>query len=295
MELVIEKEILNKYFDLRINKPRNENDNLLLNAINSLKNKFKFSSNYIDKLEEYFSQISNEKRQLFNAFIQSCYEDKQLVPIKSSDIFVSDDDELLQTFYYQINDFTFLLSKCDNSFLKAKLPYNISIFNNIEKPNIDWIILGLSTRITIDIDYSFLNSNKKIEELFKSITSFSFSVNEIRILDSYFNLNRSSIYNYINHQNQKVKCYTRLFDRKPSDKKIKADNIKNHFGKNKTSVAFSTNTKIVHERKIAIKNLIIDATHDFAEILPENNNWTIYLVVCDEKNKLVNDKLIKYN
>lgn len=291
MNIVVDKELLGIYFDSLAPKKKDEKIHSLMLAIESPKNKLKISSSYLEILETYFSEKSSAHKNFFQTFVTTLNDEGRLISFTTKINSNSEMDHLSEMMEFEYQDFTFLLSKQQQL---PNLQTHQSIFDHVTKPNKDWFILSLSSCSVVQLDYSDFSTTIGLEDIFRTCSKLSASGKELHIIDSYFNLNGNSQLKYFKASGHKIKCYSSSFNKSENEKSILRNSIKTYFGK-KTSVRFSSDKSILHERKIMIENLILDSTHDFSEITLKNNNWTLYFIICDDRKKNVMEKLKKYN
>jgi hypothetical protein len=291
MDIVVDKELLGIYFDSLAPKKKDEKIHSLMLAIETPKNKLKISSHYLEVLEAYFSEKSSAHKSFFQTFVTTLNDEGRLITFTTTIDSDSEIEHLEEIIQYGYQDFTFFLSKQQQL---PNLHNHQCVFDQIAKPNKDWFILSLSSCAVVQLDYSDFNTTMSLEDIFKICSKLPTRGKELHIIDSYFNLNGNSQLKYFKANGHKIKCYSSSFKKTENDKSILRNSIKSYFGK-KTSVRFSSDKTIIHERKIMIENLILDSTHDFSEITLKNNNWTLYFIICDDRMKKVIEKLKKYN
>lgn len=291
MELVIDKKLLKVYFDSLTPNKKEEFIHHLILSVESPKNKMKISSKYLDILESYFSNECITQKDFFQKFITSLSDEGRIIGFKSNLDSDEEEDLLEEMMIHEYKDFTFLLTK---ELEIEKFKTNQSIISRVNKPNLDWLILALSSCSVIQLDYSDFNKSSNLEDIFMFCSNFPLRGKVLHIIDSYFNLNGSSQLKAFKHKGHKIKCYTSSFLKVDSDKSILRNSIKSYFG-NKTSVLFSSDKSILHERKLLLEDLVIDSTHDFSEINLRNKNWTLYFIICETKKANIIEKLSKYN
>lgn len=294
MELVACKNILLDYFDLIVPKQKNDEQKSLQASIENSNNKIKISSEYLKILEDFFKSKGTHYYDFFQTFITNIVAENRVISFNLNTASTKEDDIILESFNYNLNDYSFIISKFNNHYLLQKESSNICVFENISKPNKDWLVLNILSGDTVDVDYSNFQTQKAVSDFVSTWPLFSKKIAKIEIIDSYFNVgNHNLIYSNLKSSKSKIKCYSRVLN--GEDKTLKRRVVKDFFGKRKTSVSFSSDTKITHERKISIGKLIIEFTHDPAEIRPQNKNWTIYLKICENKARLFQDNVEKYN
>lgn len=166
------------------------------------------------------------------------------------------------------------------------------IYNNIKKPNKDWLILELCSYRTATLTYNDFSSTVELNNIFDFCRNLK-RTNEVHIIDSYFNLRSFSNLSHFKGIGKNLFCYTSSCNLSNANINLKRNDIKKYFGKN-TKVRFSSDKSIIHERKIYIDLLCLESTHDFEEITLRNKNWTIYVRFCISYDYKT-EKLSKYN
>jgi hypothetical protein len=291
MELVIDKVMFGEFINLISPKPKSEKENLLMSSLQDERNKIKISSKYLEYIENYILTVHPDKIDLFNSFITQSVDNNQIISFKSTNNFEDENKELEYCYNYEPSRYTFLITK--NEIFTDSVVLSVAVFDNISKPNKDWLILSLCSRQIVNVNYSHFSSQNGIINFFNCISTLSKSNEYIFITDRYFNVSSQSILNCFKGKKEKYKCYTTFKDQ--NDKNYKRNSIKSFFGKRKTSVLFSTDKRITHSRQILIKNLLVETTHDFSEIHLKNKNWNIYISIDDEKKVLFLANTSSYN
>ena len=244
-------------------------------------------------LESYFKTQGTTNSDFFERLITSYIDGNQIISFKEKNSSSNESEMIVKCHEFENKDYSFILTK-NNKVIEPKIINNTCIIDNILTPNKDWFILNVTAGNLIELNNSVLSSNKILTDFINYLPKLSRNVNNIEFIDSYFNVGSQNIlYTCLKTSKEKVDCYTRLTN--GENKAIKRNSIKKFFGKRKTSVSFSTNARLTHERKISIGDLIVELTHDFAEINPRNTNWTIYLKVCKDKKVNFDENKSKYN
>jgi hypothetical protein len=247
----------------------------------------------LDLLEAFFLSKGSRYSDFFQLFITNSFGQNRIISFSSETQSNSEEEIIKNCFEYNFNDYCFFVSKNENSIIETFFPHNICIIDNVLKPNRDWIILNILSGNTIELDHSNFPNQTSIVDFISLIPLLSKKENRIEIIDSYFNTgDHNLVYKYLKSTKSKTVCYSRIANGENKDLKRKL--IKDYFGKRKTTVLFSKDSKITHERKINIGNLVVEFTHDLAEIKPQNKNWTIYMKICDFKTQLFKANIEKY-
>lgn len=293
MNLVVTKDSFLKYFDLLTPRHKNEKERLLQSTIERQENKLKISSEFLELLEEYFESKGPTYIQFFQTFITNANSENRLITFKNTTS--EDEGEIITTcFDYNYEDYSFIISYEPNEYLENNHENHTSIIDKISKPNKHWVIANLAKGDTLDIDHTHFSNAASIRSFVELLPKLSKNVKKIEFIDSYFNTGDNNlIYSSLKASKAKVKCYTRL--QKEENRDFKRGRIKDYFGSNKTSVFFTRNTTLTHQRKISIGNLVVELTHDFTEINPKNKNWGFYLKICSNKKKTFDENIMSYN
>ncbi len=276
MELVIEKEIFKEYLDLLSPKSKDEKALDLIVAIESQENRIKISSEYIEIIEDYIRHNKPEYIDYFQKFITSLNDSSRIISFKSSKETTNELVLLEDIFEYQNKDYTFILAKRNMNVKNNQ--YINCVYDNVNKPNKDWFLLSMFTTRLVSVSSPDFNNPSELTTIFEVCRNIPRENKDLHIIDSYFSLHTTSIQKLFKGNGFKFKCYTTSFLKKEPEKSIIRNNIKQEFGR-RTQVKFSSDKRILHERKIINGLLVIDLTHDFSEITLPNNNWTAYFSI----------------
>lgn len=272
MNLIVDKEIFIEYLESIGQRFRNKNVLDLIQIFENEDNIFLISKYLIERVELEISknpQLINE----FQAFITHIVYEKRFISQSLGKAEV-ESNEIIEIFNKNIETTeTFVFLK-QNRVCYNSIKQNCCFFNDIIKPNKNWIILKLASQRSLSVRYLDFNNNLEIHNFFKDYFDFNKNSNEVIILDSYCNLHRHNLFSPIVGNGQKVSIYTSSFRKTEFEKGILRKEVKNHFN-SKTSVKFSSDKSLIHERTIMINNIILEINHDFAEVKRSNRNWKI--------------------
>jgi len=293
MNLVVTKDSFLKYFDLLTHRNKNDKERLLQSTIERHENRLKISSEFLELLEEYFESKGPTYIQFFQTFIMNANSENRLITFNNNTS--ENENEIISScFNYSYEDYSFIISYEANEYLETNHKNQTTIIDKISKPNKHWVIANLANGDTLDIDHSHFSNAASIRNFVELLPKLSKKVKKIEFIDSYFNTGDNNIiYSSLKTSKSKVKCYTRLQGNE--NKEFKRSRIKDYFGTNKTSVFFTRDTTLTHQRKISLGNLVIELTHDFTEINPRNQNWGFYLKICSNKKRVFDENIISYN
>lgn len=291
MDLLIDKFMFITYLENCLIKTKTTNICNLIQIFENESNKFLLTESMISRIE---NEIKEKPALLydFQSFIKHLSDSKRFLiqNIKES----TEEGEIIKVFNNNlVNEQLFVFIKESNNFYNA-LSHRCCFWNNIAKPNKDWIIFYLVSIGQISVRYLDFGSDKQIEEFFENYFKLSFSNKNISILDSYCNYYGLTLFNPIRNNGHKVSVYTSSFKKKEVEKTQLRKSIKDHFNKT-TKVKFSSDKTLIHERTIIHGDFVLEVNHDFAEIKRKNKNWKIDITL-DSLIKLENEnKFESYN
>lgn len=300
MELVVDEKLF--LFYIMNHKPSVKEDKILnlISAIEGESNKIKMSTQYLSIIEDYISkQYTFNDREWFIQNINHLYENNHIKECSYEGKSDLNNDDLLQNIFLENHtDYTFLLTKEKRNFSNPNVTRNVSVFDKVQKPNKDWVILSLCSGHTVTLRYSNFSKNKEIIEIFTSIARFHNEEKKAIILDPYLNLTNFSLLKCLLGTGYEIHCYSKIENKKNEkrdfDKSNKRTNVKKFFG-NGASVKFSCDSRIIHQRGIYISSLCINPDHDFDEISTSNHNWQITIQISQTIKAEVENKIKKYN
>ncbi|MEQ8909901.1 MAG: hypothetical protein RIC95_11950 [Vicingaceae bacterium] len=293
MFLVLDKHIIYEYFKLLAPRKKVAKELDLQVSIESTDSRIVLPRCYLEKCEEYFKGIGTAYFEFYKSFIDGLNQTSklELIDVPNS---LTELQKLETCFIKNYKPYTFIFFKDEN--LQSKYLNQSMIYDRIAEPNKNWLILRFATGQVVIQNKKKLNSRIKTESFIDSVFCLQINPKRVDIIDSYFNVFSSNIiFNCIKGKFGCVKCFSSANPNHGGSKPVKIKNVKDFFGKNKTSIKFSNNSSITHERIIRIDSLFIECTHDFAEINPSNLNWSLLIKHCKEKEKDHLSKIANYS
>lgn len=291
MNFLVDKSLFITYLQSSLIRTKSKNVCNLIQVFENENNMLLLTKSMIDRIEDEIKDIPALLYD-FQSFVKSLNDSKRVL---SQNIMEDNEAEEIINIYNNNfkNDKLFVFIKKDN------ISYDIireqcCIWDNISKPNKDWIILYIVSTGQINVRYTDFASDKQIEAFFVNYFNLSPISKDVIILDSYCNYYGLNIFNPIRNNGYKVCVYTSSFKKKENEKVRLRKSIKDHFSKS-TTVKFSSDKTLLHERSVIIDNFILEVNHDFAEIKRKNKNWKID-IINDENARIENEhKCTAYN
>ncbi|WP_444647688.1 hypothetical protein [Flavobacterium columnare] len=274
MNLIVCKDIFIKYLNSSNLKSKNKQILKLIEAFECEDNLFVLTKKMIERIE---IQINNNPKLLydFQSFIEDLGRSKRYISAKSD--YEIEHDEICDLFTTQNHDnYTFIVVENNNKNLEL-IDKNVCVWNMISKPNKDWIILSLVSNNTLTVRYSDFSNDKEIITFFSNFFKLNYREKKIVIFDSYCNYNYNTLFTPICNKGKKIEVYTSAYNKKQDEVNRNRTEIKSFFGKQNTSVKFSTDKKLIHERTIIHDVFLLETNHDFSELKKQNKNWKVDL------------------
>lgn len=287
MNLIVCKDIFIKYLNSSNLKSKNRQILKLIEAFECEDNLFVLTKKMIERIE---IQINNNPQLLydFQSFIEDLGRNKRYISAKSD--YEIEHDEICDLFTTQNHDnYTFIVVENNNKNLEL-IEKNVCVWNMISKPNKDWIILSLVSNNSLTVRYSDFSNDKEILTFFSNFFNLNYREKKIVIFDSYCNYNSNILFTPICNKGKQIEVYTSAFNKKADEINRNRADIKSFFGKKNTSVKFSTDKKLIHERTIIHDCFLLESNHDFSELKRQNKNWKVDLTYDIN---VVNNSLIK--
>ncbi len=259
MIVIPEISIFETYFSKKLDECTNDIRSLFL----SKKNKFLITKEYLSELEAAVSDI-NQFQGLISYLSDNNKVESESLPQDSAVsqfVNISENSKKHFTFSLTINN------KVDESF-----PYLIA-YENIEKPNREWVIYHLLCDKVISLNHFNFSTNKKIEIFFDTIISVPNYIKSILIF------NRQVDAKYLGKLKGKNIDYHTLLIKYWNNRHIYTENLellKKSLG-GKLKLYVTSNSKQIHERKLFIDDLVITMDNSFENLLIEEPTWTIWV------------------
>lgn len=295
MIIVFDKEILIKFLHSLSPSTKNADAIRLIQVFINKDNKLAVTRNLINRIEREIVS-SPDLTNLFQGFLKDTVDNNRITNVNVS--FDDEIEELLQEYTtITTNEVKFIIIGSKKTQL-SRFGVHLNrtcIFSDIKKPNRCWTIFNIISNFGFTVRYSDFKSNKEIEDFFEHIFSLIDKGNEILILDSYCNLHRHSLFDSIRKKGYTITVYTSSIERDTFAKNKLRIDVKEYFGKSSTSIKFSSDKRLLHERTFTFGDYVIESNHDFAEIRRENRNWKIDVSHCSMLKAETLDKCNAYN
>lgn len=291
MNVLIDKSMFITYLESCPLKTKTKDICNLIQIFENESNKLLFTESMIIRIED---EIKDNPTLLyeFQSFINHLnYKNRALTQLISEK---TEEEEIIKLCNNNLtNEHLFIIIKEKNTAYDT-LNNQCCFWNNISKPNKDWIIFNLVSTGQINVRYSDFSNDKEINEFFGNYFKLSFDTKDITILDSYCNYYGLTLFDTIRNNGYKVSVYTSSFKKNETEKNLLRTSIKKHFNKS-TKIKFSSDKTLIHERSIIIGDFVLESNHDFAEIKRKNKNWKLDITL-DTLVRLDNeDKCLAYN
>ncbi|TDQ06239.1 hypothetical protein [Pedobacter metabolipauper] len=283
MDILLSKEVFQKYFDNLNNHSKDESLTDLFALINNHNNRFVICKILIEHLEK--RNEGSSYAQVFLLPFLTNIINNQSINIKPQ---ASSGEDLTEDLKngYKLNSsitkkdiFLVVALKADTTSTEN----NYIILDEVNKPNKNWIFLKLagSHPNSISLRWYDFNSNNLVIKTFKEILSVISSGSQVDIFDKQVNLDHAFFDAF--NQNNLVHYYT-LFG-------AYRGNSDSLYSKFKRVKIFTTgNRNHIHERRILVNNLIIEVDDDFWNLQPQRNTWKIDVTYCPHVSNKINEK-----
>lgn len=294
MVVVFDKDIFIRYLESLEPIGRKPEIFTLIKIFQNENNKIAITDELIQRIE---NQINSSPAMLniFQQFLKDIIDNKRYIPCESHPDEIQD---LIQTYNsIVIDDDKFILvDKQNNQLINYDDYFHCTCqFPNIRKTNKCWLIFNLLSGDPVTVRYSDFTNDRQIQLFFKSIFDFVKNTDEVYILDSYCNLHRHLLFEPLKTRGASIIAFTSSAFKSQFDVSRLNSEIKEHFGRRRTTVKFSSDRKLIHERTLKFRNVIVESNHDFAEIKRANQNWKLDVTICSNLRAQIEDKCRAYN
>lgn len=291
MNLLVDKDMFVMYLTNCLVRTKNKTTSNLIQVFENEDNIFLLSELMIERIE---NELSGKPSLLyeFQGFIQSLGDDKRYLPQNVNEKIES--EEIIKIFENNShNDYMFVFIKQEKNDYKS-ISNQCCFWGSINKPNKDWLILSFASNRQINVRYSDFVNDRQIKQFFIDYFRFNYKSKNVTMLDSYCHLHRHDLFDSIRNNGHIISVFTSSFNKKPFEVIALRKSIKGHFSKT-TTVKFSSDKTLIHERTIMIDDFVLEVNHDFAEIMRRNRNWKID-ITYDTEIRLENEnKCQAYN
>lgn len=294
MVVIFDKDVFLKYLsNYTPGKKKPEMLNLI-KIFENEKNKIAITDELIKRIENQINS-SPSLLNLFQQFLKDVIDSKRFVKCDSDPDEIKD---LIQTYNSIITDenkFILMDKQLDQLINYADYVHCTCQFSNIKKTNKCWLIFNILSGDQLTVRYSDFTSNKHIELFFRTMFDFINNIDEVYILDSYCNLHRHGLFEPLKTKGARILAFTSSANKNTFEiQKLNRD-IKEHFGKRRTVVKFSSDKRLIHERTLKFRDFVIESNHDFAEITRANQNWKLDITICEILSEQIENKCLAYN
>lgn len=293
MIVIFDTEIFIKYLKNNFPKSKSIKISTLIRIFENPSNKLVFTQQLVERIEKEF--ISNPGLlNLFQVFLKDISDNNRYIIFENVEKSTNDECILAHKTIISTEYKFILLNSLSKERLNSELTNCTCYYSNIKKPNKCWLIFNILSNMPITVRYNDFSSNKEIEKFFETIFNFLDPSDELYILDSYCNIQNHKLFNPIRKKGIKINVNTSSFNKNSFEIVRLRSILKEYFGKKNTYVKFSSDKKLIHERTIAFKDIVIESNHDFAEIKKENQNWKLDISISNELKYEIINKCSKY-
>lgn len=275
MDLLIATDVFQHYIRQIGTHPKSELDRDIDSLLRNPNCRFLLSRSLVESIEKAF--VGNSQAESFmQPFLTHLIENQSLnisstvkegtdleIATSMSSNYISKPNNIKRGVYLDI-----ALSEVNSLKMSTSV-----IIERIVKPNFHWLWFSIACHNPkpICLRYFDFKSDKEIEEIFK----YAIDTVQLKpfadIFDRQVNLSHS-LFNSLN--GMFVNYYTSI---KLSEQKNKKDEIKKSFKKGNVYTSSPNN---VHERRIMIDCLIIEADDDFWNLTHDRSTWKIDITYC---------------
>lgn len=294
MIVIFDKDIFIKY--LKSFEPKGKKPEIL-----TLIKIFESENNRIALTDELIKRIENEinsSPSLLNAFqqfLKDVIDNERFIKSESLEDEIQDIIQAYNSIDVDDNKFIIIDKQNDQLIDYGEYIHCTCQYSNIRKTNKCWLIFNLLSGDSVTVRYSDFANNRQIELFFTTIFDLIKSNDEVYILDSYCNLHKHGLFEPLKSKGAKIMAFTSSAFKSDFDIQRMNREIKIHFGKKRTSVKFSSDKKLIHERTLKFGDFVVESNHDFAEIDRANKNWKLDVSISRELKNQIEDKCKAYN
>jgi len=277
MDVLLYHDFLNEYFLSSRKYYKSPEETLRHNIIHNPKNRVVMSINYGWYLEQLFNSNHGCHNQYCDFIVELMDDPTRHVSLGAltSPTAVRIEDE-----------FCFIASAISsNLFIPITeiplptLPTTVSIASRI-KPNRDWQLSEFAANSSIRVKYHDFTADAEINNFFLNLFNLPNTINQLYYFDSYAkNVLIHSHFNVLTTKAIPCEVYTfgkrtRYVDLSLLELQTLKGSIISVLG-TLCRVFYTLDNKLIHERKVMFNGIIIDSTHDFAELLISNKTWIV--------------------
>jgi len=291
MDLLISPNIIAMYFDTRVKIPKSEVEQLIHLSIDNENNHLLINKSLIEKYEDKL-KASPQLLSLYQSLILHIMDNRSIrlnshgqnglnSILKGLEKQYFDDESKQKSIVYS-NVADEVKNSLDNEYSTIVERYN--------PKNYDWLLLQLAAYNpkTITLRYYDFSNDDEISDLF----GFLFKITErsvfVDIFDRQTNLDHD-IFDPI-LSSRRINYYT-VYERNSVRRTEQIQDIKDKFRRVKI---YTVKSSEIHERRILIRDLLIETDNDFWNLMFDKSTWKIDVTLCKETANEISRKKSKF-
>lgn len=276
MNIIFSSDVFSKFLTKRLSgKSLLKEDLMIDNIFSNKENELHLSNVTLQEIEKHARSCGLEN--YLEVYIKDLHDNGRIKPYRAKKEYEGIVDQ-----YKSLDEEPKFIITEKTSSISTESINKICFTEKIDKPNKNWVLINLMANKTVTLRYSDFKNQKDIEKTFNDFFSMSESTKEVFIIDSYCNVTSHQLFLTIKATGYKVKIHTSSFKKEDFLKTKLKNDLKQYFGKRNTTVKFSSDKTILHERIIFVECFTLESNHDFAEIKKSNSNWKIDITACND-------------
>jgi len=277
MDILLNTNILVEYIDGSFKPNKSAKEELLSRIIENNSNSFLLNKNIINEYENLLKNHLGDRIDSLYPFLENLITNKS-IRIRANNADKSNDiyDDIESAYFSDNNYMTSIVYSNISITREASLNNKYScIIDEIVKPNIHWLISELAggKNNSMTVRYFDFNSNNEIKGIFNDLFTLSDRYTLVLIYDRHTNFEHG-LFDCIK-ETHNIQYYT-SYSRYNGDKNKE---IKDNFRRVKI---FKSSKKNIHERRLIVKDLIIETDNDFWNIRCDEPTWKIDISICNQ-------------
>lgn len=293
MIVIFDKDIFVRYLSNYIPGRKNPELLNLIKIFENEKNKIVITDELIKRIENQINS-SPALSNIFQQFLKNIFDDKRIIRSESQEDEIKDLTQSYDSINVNENKFIIVDKQLSQLTDYDNYIHCTCIYSNIKKTNKCWLLFNLLAGDSVTVRYSDFRSNIQIELFFNTVFDFIADTDEVYILDSYCNFHRHTLFEPLKIKGKKINVFTSSANKTSFDTTRLKNELKQHFGKTRTAVKFSSDKRLIHERTLKFRDVIIESNHDFAEINRANQNWKLDVTICQDLKGQIENKCLSY-
>lgn len=291
MDLLISPDLVNEFLALIYKDNRSQSEMLTYLTFQNKNNYFILSKKLLEFYEEevkqfpealeifqgFFSEIINDR--LINCF--GCNNDNLLVVMQDIETAYLNDENLPKFSTVYLNISKTLIQSLNNT--------KSGILDNLIQ-NRHKLIFQLTAYNPKEVSFRYYDfrTNNEIKSFFDFLFNICTNYTEIDIFDRQINL-QHNLYNSIKNI-KKINYYTKKIYHLscPQENRV----LRSNFNRIKI---FRIENNQIHERRIKIRNLIIEIDDDFWNLKVDRHTWKISILICDQTSAMIDQKKLLFD